>query len=146
MIIARTLKRVIGWAAVAALAMLLAACAAQTTQPAAQGDEEAEVARTWEPWDGDGMEIPLDGSSLEAFETSLARVEAHTTPDNYTTLVNAIEYLLFYDLSAQRDRARLASNLDGLTPNEVIAKVNWRRESQKPKTPGERTSDAARDL
>lgn len=144
MITARTLKRIAQLAAVSALAILLAACAAQTTQPAAQ--KEVEVAPSWEPWDGDGMEIPLDGSSLEAFETSLARVKAHTSAENYTTLANAIEYLLFYDLTAKRDRAKLASNLDGLTPNEVLAKVNWRRESQKPNMPGAKTSDAARDL
>ena len=106
-------------------AMLLVACAAQTQQP--EAPEPTEKTYSFEPWDGDGMEIPLDGSSLEAFETSLARVEAYTSPDEYTTLLNAIEYLLFYDLSAGRDRAKLASNLDGLTPNEVIAKVHWQR-------------------
>lgn len=106
-------------------ALLLAACAAPPTQPA---PEEPEVkSYSFEPWEGDGMEIPLDGSSLEAFETSLARVKAHTNPEQYTTLVNAIEYLLFYDLSAGRDRAKLASNLDGLTPYEVIDKVLWQR-------------------
>ena len=73
------------------------------------------------------MDIPLDGSSLEAFETSLARVKAHTSAENYTTLVNAIEYHLVYDLSAERDRAKLAANLDGMTPREVIDKVIWRK-------------------
>lgn len=110
--------------AVAAMAAaILAACAAQPPQP--EPESPPEKVYSFEPWEGDGMDIPLDGSSLEAFETSLARVEAHTTPDDYTTLRNAIEYLLVYDLSANRDRARLAANLDGLTPREVIAKVNW---------------------
>ena len=109
--------------------LLLAACAAQTTQP--ETEEPETKSYSFEPWEGDGMEIPLDGSSLEAFETSLARVEAHVSRQEYVTLLNAIEYLLFYDLSAGRDRTTLASNLDGLTPNEVIDKVHWQRGSGK---------------
>lgn len=108
-------------------ALILVACAAQNPQsdPAPQ----AETAYSFEPWEGDGMDIPLDGSSLEAFETSLARVKAHTSAENYKTLVNAIEYHLFYDLSAERDRAKLAANLDGMTPKEVIDKVIWRNKT-----------------
>lgn len=143
-ITARTFKRFIRLAAVAALAFLLAACAAQTTQPAEQG--AAKPAHSWEPWDGDGMEIPLDGSSLEAFETSLARVKAHTSPEDYTTLVNAIDYLLFYDLSAGRDRTRLASILDGLTPNAIIEKVEGQRGSAEDSPSGQRAPGAVRDL
>lgn len=112
---------------VAALAALvLAACAAQGPQP--DSAPQAEKTYSFEPWDGDGMDIPLDGSSLEAFETSLARVKAHTSAENYTTLINAIEYHLMYDLSAKRDRGKLAANLDGMTPQEVIDKVIWRNE------------------
>lgn len=144
MITIRTLNRITRLTVVAALAMLLAACAAQTTQPAAQ--EKAEVAPSWEPWEGDGMDIPLDGSSLEAFETSLARVKAHSSAEDYTTLVNAIDYLLFYDLNAGRDRARLASILDGLTPNEVIDKVEGQRGTPRKSTTGERAPGAVRDL
>lgn len=110
---------------VAGLSLGLAACTATPTQP----EPEAEVAKVYEfePWEGDGMEIPLDGSSLEAFETSLARVQAHTSPENYATLVNGIEYLLVYDLAARRDRAKLASHLDGLTPYQVLERVGWRK-------------------
>jgi len=110
---------------IVALSLGFAACSATPTQ---QGPEE-EVVKTYEfePWEGDGMEIPLDGSNLEAFETSLARVKAHTSPENYTTLVNSIEYLLVYDLAAKRDRAKLASHLDGLTSYQVLEKVGWRK-------------------
>jgi hypothetical protein len=112
-------------ALIVALSLGIAACSATPTQQ----EPEEEVVKTYEfePWEGDGMEIPLDGSSLEAFETSLARVQAHTSPKNYTTLVNGIEYLLVYDLAAKRDRAKLASHLDGLTPYQVLEKVGWRR-------------------
>lgn len=108
-------------------ALVLAACAAQSPQP--DSAPEAEKTYSFEPWEGDGMDIPLDGSSLEAFETSLARVKAHTSSENYVTLINAIEYHLMYDLSAERDRTKLAANLDGMTPKEVIDKVIWRNES-----------------
>ena len=73
------------------------------------------------------MDIPLDGSSLEAFEKSLARVEAHTSPESYTTLVNAIDYLLVYNLATRRDKAKLAAYLDGRTGREVVDKVAWRK-------------------
>jgi len=147
-ITARILKRVIGPAAVAAIAMLLTACAAQTTQPAVQADADAnaEVVRSWEPWEGDGMEIPLDGSSLEAFETSLARVKAYSSSEDYTTLVNAIDYLLFYDLTAGRNRTKLASILDGLTPNEVIDKVEGHRGILQKNSSGERAPGTVQDL
>ena len=117
--------KLIHLASATALVLLLAACAATPGQPGA----EEEAARTYEfePWDGDGMEIPLDGSSLEAFETSLARVKAHTSRASYTTLENAIEYLLVYDLAANRDRATLAARLDGLTPYQVVERVGWKR-------------------
>ena len=80
-----------------------------------------------EPWDGDGMDIPLDGSSLEAFNKSLERVKAHTSPSSYTTLVNAVEYLVVYDLSAKRDRTKLAANLDGMTGRQVVNMVSWQK-------------------
>jgi len=118
-----TMTGIIRFFGAAVLASLLAACATHGTQP--DPSQAVDTAPPVEPWDGDGMDIPLDGSSLEAFDNSLARVKAHTSPDNYTTLVNAIDYLLVYDLAAKRDRATLVSRLDGLTPNEVIAKVSW---------------------
>ena len=120
-------------------AAILAACAAQAPQP--EPASQPEKSYSFEPWEGDGMD-----SSLEAFETSLARVKAHTSPENYTTLQNAIEYLLVYDLSAKRDRARLASNLDGLTPKEVIAKVQWGRQPMGDSTPGRSRANDTIDL
>jgi len=109
------------------LAALLTACAGSPTQVPEQSAPAVEAEEPIEPWDGDGMDIPLDGSSLEAFERSLARVKAHSSPSNYTTLVNAIDYLVVYDLAAKRDRAKLAANLDGLTGRQVIDRVSWQR-------------------
>ena len=111
-----------------AMAVLLSACAT-TAATGPTGNVAATVApaETVEPWDGDGMDIPFDGSSLEAFDRSLARVKAHTSPEHYTTLLNAIDYLLVYDLAAKRDRAALASNLDGLTGREIVDRVSWQK-------------------
>ena len=106
----------------------LAGCAASGPQ-AAEG-KAAETASATEqpvePWDGDGMEIPLDGSSTEAWNRSLARVKEHVDEDTYTTLENAIDYLLLYDIGARNDREQLISRLDGMTGYEILAKVRWR--------------------
>jgi len=112
-------------ASVIILSQGVAACVSVSTNEMSTAVAPPPAAEAVEPWDGDGMDIPLDGSSLEAFEKSLARVEAHTSPSTYTTLVNAIDYLLLYDLSAKRDKAKLAANLDGATGREVIDKVRW---------------------
>lgn len=114
----------------AIIAIYLTAC---STGPATNGPEASTAANTApapepiEPWDGDGMDIPLDGSSLEAYERYLARVKAHTTPAHYTTLVNSVEYLLVYDLGANRDKATLVSRLNGKTGHEVLDMVSWQR-------------------
>jgi len=111
------------------LAALLSACAAtgNTQSSAVEETASAPAPEPVEPWDGDGMDIPMDGSSLEAWDKSMARVKAHTDPSSYTTLVNALGYLLLYDLSAKKDRETLVSHLDGLTGNEIVDKVAWQR-------------------
>ena len=117
----------------AALALILAfgltmsGCATTTATDEAPAESKAQAAEPIEPWDGDGMDIPVDGSSLEAFDHYLARVKAHTDPAHYTTLVNAIDYLLVYDLGAKRDKAKLVSRLDGLTGHQVVDKVSWQK-------------------
>jgi len=117
------------------LAMVLAACAStaptssSTSAKGSSAEAPAAVAEAEivDDFEGDGMEIPLDGSSLEAFEAGLAMVKRHTDEDNYITLQKAINYLLVYDLGAKRDRAKLAARLDGLNGYQVIGKVGWRK-------------------
>lgn len=109
--------------------LLLAGCAGQQKQTGtSEGIEpQADTAYEIEPWDGDGMEIPLDGSSREAWDQSMARVKAHTSESDYTTLKNAIDYLLVYDLQAKNDLNNLISRLDGMTGYEILARVKWRK-------------------
>ena len=97
------------------LVLTLAGCASSPPASDQSASEPAPVQEI-EPWDGDGMEIPLDGSSMEAWDRSMARVEAHTDEATFTTLQNAIDYLLTYDLSARKDMNRLIKNLDGGHP------------------------------
>lgn len=71
-----------------------------------------------------GMRIPVDGSSLESFDQSLAAIKAQATADEYTALTNAIDYLLVYDLSAKGDRVKLAQSLDGLSGAQIVDQAN----------------------
>jgi hypothetical protein len=119
------------YAAVALMVLTLAGCTSSESKSHGSHSGKApegveDVASTVNP-DGGGMEIPLDGSSLEAFDASLARVKSLSSPEDYKTLEAAIDYLLVYDLAARRDKAKLAARLNGLNGYEVVAKVNWRK-------------------
>ena len=108
-----------------ALAAISKVAIAQQATPmkvtAATDEAEKEEAR--DP----GMQIPVDGSSLDAFNASLETIKAQAQEPSYITLENAIQYLLVYDLTANRDMAKLAKNLDGLTGDEIIGRVKWRK-------------------
>jgi hypothetical protein len=117
--------------AVIAMALALAACTSSTSKStdSSAGNPPGAVEGVVIAIDpnGGGMEIPLDGSSLEAFDASLAQVKSQASEKDYKTLESAIDYLLFYDLGARRDKEKLAAILNGLTGYEVIARVNWRK-------------------
>ena len=115
-------------------AIFLVACTApqsnsteETDQAVADTSEQISEPEVIDTYEGNGMEIPLDGSSVAAFDASMARVKRHSDEASYTTLENAIGYLLIYDLEVRRDKEKLAAKLDGLTGYEVIAKVGWRK-------------------
>lgn len=78
-----------------------------------------------------GMSIPFDGDSIEAFEETLEMIRAETTVTEFTTLQNALDYLLVYDLAARRDRELLYERLDGKTPTDVLEMVKWRQKGRK---------------
>ena len=106
-----------------AAAFFLAACASTAPEPPAP---EPEPVIEVEPWEGDGMTIPMDGSSMDAWNYSLARVKAHTSEADFQSLTKAIDYLLLYDLAAQGKIERLMQRLDGLTGYEIVGRVAWR--------------------
>ncbi|MEE4217314.1 MAG: hypothetical protein V2I48_06880 [Xanthomonadales bacterium] len=106
--------------------LALSACATTSTatpEPVAEPEPVVEI----EPWDGDGMEIPMDGSSMQAWNRSLARVEAYSDEKTFITLENAIDYLLVYDLASYKDMNKLIKRLDGLTGYQILERVNWRK-------------------
>jgi hypothetical protein len=120
----------------AAVVLGLLACATAQAQSADAGTASDQAADAQavkpemeiaEPFEGEGLEIPVDGSSLEAFNASLAMIKEHTSKENYKSLENAIGYLLIYDLSAKRSEEKLAANLDGLNGYEIMDKVGWRK-------------------
>ena len=107
-------------------AFLMAGCTSPQTQPT-QEEAQAEPVYEIEPWDGDGMEIPMDGTSREAWERSMARVKAYSKESTFITFENAIDYLLVYDLESRGDFDTLISRLDGQTGYEIIARTNWKK-------------------
>ena len=111
--------------------LALAACSAPTGKSPESGTEKANVAapevEIADDFKGDGMEMPLDGSSVEAFDASLAMVKKHTNAENYRYLEKAIGYMMAFDISVRNNKARLVSRLNGLNGYEVIAKAGIRK-------------------
>jgi hypothetical protein len=77
--------------------------------------------------DATGLDIVMDGSSLEAFEQSMEQVKETGTALEYKSLTGAIDYLLIYDIGAKNNMKLLATRLNGITAGEVIQRVNWRK-------------------
>ncbi len=110
----------------AALAALLTIGA----MPVRAGDEEPRESTGQEAEDTASavMSQPLDGSSQEAFDASLARVETDATPDEYARLKNALGMMSAYDLAIRSNPSLLPQRVDGKTPSEVVqmAKDRWK--------------------
>jgi hypothetical protein len=121
--------------------LLMAGCAGQKTQSSypQEAESQPDTAYEIEPWDGDGMEIPLDGSSRDAWNRSMARVKAHSKESTFITLENAVAYLLVYDLESRGNFDTLISRLDGQTGYEIIARTNWRKPSPGKGAPAEKS-------
>jgi hypothetical protein len=94
------------------------------TAEATQTGPDADVIQNY---GGDGMKIPLDGTSLAAFDASMEKIKRNTEPKSYKTLSNAIDYLLVYDIGAKGNKEALAAKLNGLNGYDVLSKVGWRR-------------------
>jgi hypothetical protein len=133
-------------------ATILTACASSTPapsenpdQPAAEAAPQFAGAEIADDYDGDGLELTLDGSSIEAFDASMARIKRHTDEASYTSLNGAVGYLLVYDLEARGDKEKLIAKLDGKTGYEVLNMVGWRKPAPG-KSPAEKGSADAKIL
>lgn len=115
----------------AAMAAALAPVAVAAQDPVADAETPEAETKVVEEAGSPGMSIPLDGDTIETFEESLELIRAETTAAEFTTLQNALDYLLVYDLGARRNRELLYQRLDGKTPNEVLGMVKWRLEGRK---------------
>lgn len=119
---------VIRFLAALLLAVSVPAMAQDNAQPdgaAAESDRFEGKLMIDEDEMSSGMRLPFDGSSTEAFERSMESIRAETTEVEFTTVQNAIDYLLVYDLAARRNPEMLYKRLDGKTPAEMLKMVNW---------------------
>ena len=116
-------------ALIVAALLLVGGCATHSPQSTVSAAEATPEEPAWEiePWDGYGLEIPLDGTSREAWDRSLYRVKAYSEPADYELLLSAIEYLRVYDLGARGDMDILITRLNGLTGYEVLSRVKYRK-------------------
>ena len=103
----------------------LAAIPASAEQNSA--DESDTSPAVEEVVEATGLDIVLDGSSLATFEESLEEIKATSTSNEYLSLEKSIQYLMFYDVAAKRNKEKLAKRLDGMTGRQVIEKVAKRR-------------------
>ena len=69
------------------------------------------------------MDQPLDGTSIESFTAGLEKVDEEATEQEYRDLMSSLDFLLFYDIGARRDKAKLYSRLNGKSPAEILEKV-----------------------
>jgi hypothetical protein len=74
-----------------------------------------------------GLDIVLDGNSLASFEKGLAEIKGTCTSNEYLTLERSIQFLMFYDIAAKRDKEKLAKRLDGMTGRQIVEKVAKQR-------------------
>lgn len=108
--------------------MLLAISAptmAQEPEEAAESDKPTGKLMIEDADMSPGMHMAFDGSSTEAFEKSMESIQAETTEAEFTTVQNAIDYLLVYDLAARGNPEVLYKRLDGKTPADMLRTVNW---------------------
>lgn len=96
-----------------------------TSTPAAEESTLIDADDPAEKAEVTGLDIALDGSSLEAFEKSLERVRETSSEADYNSVKAAFEFLLIYDIGAKNDRELLAKRLDGKTGREMLERIKW---------------------
>jgi hypothetical protein len=69
------------------------------------------------------MDKPVNFSTPENVDKSIEAVRLGAGEKAARDLNNALKYILTYDLSLGRDKAKMYQKLNGRTPNEIIAKM-----------------------
>ena len=98
-----------------------------TAEPSTVSADGADEPASAEAAEATGLDIVMDGSSLEAFERSMEEVRKTGGEKDYQSVKAGFEYLLVFDIGARNDPEILASRLDGLTGNEILSRVRYRR-------------------
>jgi hypothetical protein len=81
----------------------------------------------------DGLDIVMDGTSLDAWNQSMERVKEVGGEKQYAQLQDAFDYLLMFDIGAKNNPEILASRLNGLTGNQIVERVKYGRGKNKNK-------------
>lgn len=104
-----------------ALMVSMGACAQEATDVTIETAAEAEVDAAEEAISESAiMAVALDGSSTEAFEAGLAKVEAEATAKEFHLLQGALSEYVLYDMSSRGKVENIYPKLNGKTPREII--------------------------
>ena len=85
-----------------------------------ESDEVESLPESDEP--SPGLQMTLDGSSVEAFEKSMTVLKKNLKASEYNRLKTAVQYLQLYDFR-NRGKAKLYASLDDMTPAQVEARA-----------------------
>lgn len=109
---------------------LLVACGPEEQAPQTGRTASVEPAASAPAFDPEAAEAlmnqPLDGGSVAAFESGLAKLKATVKPEDYQKVKTSLEWKQFYDLSIGGDKAKLYASFDGATPREIIEQAGQR--------------------
>lgn len=72
------------------------------------------------------MDQPVDFSTPEKVEETLQNIREQEGEGAYNNVINAMKFIMFYDLSVGQDENKLHKKLDGQTPNEIVARMKRR--------------------
>ena len=93
-------------------------------EPAADIAEAAAELEA-EPAEPTGLDVVMDGSSMEAWNASMEEVKEVGGLKEQGQVQDAFDYLLMFDIGAKGKPELLAQRLDGMTGNEIISRVNY---------------------
>jgi hypothetical protein len=69
------------------------------------------------------MNQPVNFSTPEDVEKTLQNIREKEGDKAYKQIKNAMQYIMYYDLSLRNNKEKLYKKLDGKTPEQIIAEV-----------------------